>query len=107
MAGLGRVLKGISLYTLFMLVIHTVLVHDIDIIEVFKLRRGNGIETHETWHRTNDRTNDRSYYYLRSFERSAIVSTNDRAIVFKSTSDLKHELQVHIVRRKHDPSDRS
>ena len=36
MAGLGRVLKGISLYTLLMLVIHTrLLVHDIDIIEVF------------------------------------------------------------------------
>ena len=34
-AGLGRVLKGISLYTLFMLVIYTLLVHDIDIIEVF------------------------------------------------------------------------
>ena len=38
MAGLGRVLKGISLYTLFMLVIviHTVSTRrDIDIIEVF------------------------------------------------------------------------
>ena len=60
MAGLGRVLKvysviqGISLYTLFMLVIHTV---STVYTSLKYLQRGNtnGIET---WHLTNDR----SYY---------------------------------------------